>query len=92
MSQTPGYRSPRRTLEKLAEGPLLYELPGTATGDWDRFRIRTLAQRLQKGGAAERQVIEQIARAKRRGPETLYLRWMQGQTELRKKLAKWGTA
>jgi hypothetical protein len=92
MSQTPGYRSPRRTLEKLADGHLLYEVPGTATGDWDGFRIRTLAQRLQKGGVAERRVIEQIASAKRRGPETRYLRWMQGQTELRKQLAKWGTA
>ena len=92
LSQTPGYRSSRKTLEKLAGGPLLYELPGTATGDWDGFRIRTLAQRLQKGGAAERQVTEQLARVKRRGPEMRYLHWMQGQTELRKKLAKWGSA
>ena len=92
MGQRPGYRSSRSTLEKLADGYLLYELPGTATGDWDRFRIRTLAQRLQTGGAAEQEVVEKIARAKRRGPESRYLRWMQGQKDLRKKLATWGAA
>ena len=91
MRTTPGYRSSKRTLEKLADGYLLYELPGAATGDWDSFRIRRLAQRLQTGGAAERRVIEQIARAKRRGPEARYLRRMQRDRRLRERLLQWGT-
>ena len=91
MRATPGYRSSKRTLEKLADGYLLYELPGTATGDWDSFRIRTLAQRLQEGGPGERRAIEQIARAKRSGPETRYLRRMQRDTRLREHLIHWGT-
>jgi hypothetical protein len=92
MRTTPGYRSSKRTLEKLADGYLLYELPGTATGDWDAFRIRVLAQRLQRGGSAERRVIEQIAQAKRSGPEARYLRRMQGDRRLRERLIQWGTA
>jgi hypothetical protein len=88
----PGYRSSKRTLEKLADGYLLFELPGTATGDWDSFRIRTLAQRLQRGGPAERRVVEQIARAKRGGPEARYLRRMQRDRRLRERLIQWGTA
>jgi hypothetical protein len=91
MGATSGYRSSKRTLEKLADGYLLYELPGAATGDWDSFRIRRLAQRLQTGGPAERRVIEQIARAKRRGPEARYLRWMQRDRRLRERLLQWGT-
>jgi hypothetical protein len=92
MRKTPGYRSSRQTLEKLAGGYLLYEMPGTETGDWDRFRIRTLAQRLERGGSGERRVVEEIARVKHGGPETRYLRWMQRETALREKLMNWGTA
>jgi hypothetical protein len=92
MRQTPGYRSSRRTLEKLADGYLLYEMPGTESGDWDRFRIRTLAQRLERGGSEERRALDEIAQVKTRGPETRYLRWMQRQTGLRELLVKWGTS
>jgi hypothetical protein len=90
MRKTPGYRSSKRTLEKLADGPLLYEIPGTETGDWDRFSIRTLAQRLERGGSAERRVVEEIGLVKGKGPETRYLRWMQRDTGLRTQLVKWG--
>jgi len=92
MRKTPGYRSSRRTLEKLADGHLLYEIPGTESGAWDGFHIRKLAQRLERGGAAERRVIDEIARVKNIGPETRYLRWMQRQTALRELLVKWGTS
>jgi hypothetical protein len=92
MRKTPGYRSSRRTLEKLADGHLLYEIPGTESGAWDGFHIRKLAQRLERGGAAERRVIDEIAGVKNSGPETRYLRWMQRQAALRKLLVKWGTS
>jgi hypothetical protein len=91
MRKKPGYRSSKKTLERLADGYLLYEVPGTATADWDAFRIRTLAQRLQRGGLGERRVAEEIARIKHSGPETRYLRWMQQERVLREKLVKWGT-
>ncbi len=91
MRKTPGYRSTKRTLEKLADGHLLYEIPGTETGEWDRFSIRTLAQRLERGGSAEKRVVDEIARVKGKGPETRYLRWMKREKGLRKTLVKWGT-
>jgi hypothetical protein len=90
MRKTPGYRSSKRTLEKLANGYMLYETPGTGSGDWDQFRIRTLAQRLQRGGSAERRVVREIGKAKRGGAESRYLRWMQGDARLREMLVKWG--
>jgi hypothetical protein len=92
MRKLPGYRSSKRTLEKLADGYLLYEMPGTETGDWEGFRIRTLAQRLQRGGPAERRIVEQIARVKQGGPETRYLHWMRREKDLRETLVRWGTA
>jgi hypothetical protein len=92
MRGNPGYRSSRRTLERLAEGPILYEVPGTETGDWDHFDVRTLAMRLQraKPGSPERRAAGEIARAKRRGVEAGYLRWMQGNTRLRRLCVGWG--
>ena len=89
--KTPGYRSSKRTLEKLANGYMLYEAPGTESGDWNRFSIRTLAQRLQRGGSEERRVAAEIARAKHRGAESQYLRRMQGDKKLRQTLVQWGT-
>jgi len=91
MCKQPGYRSSKKTLEKLADGYLLYEMPGTESADWDAFRIRRLAQILQAGGSAKRRIVEEIARVKSSGPETRYLRWTQQNTALRKKLVNWGT-
>ena len=42
MTQTPGYRSSKRTLEKLAEGYILFEGPSCEKGAWDNFRVRNL--------------------------------------------------
>jgi len=91
MRRTPGYRSSRRILEKLANGYMLYEMPGTESGEWDGFRIRTLAQRIQRGGAAEKRVLARIAEAKHRGDEARYLRWMQRDKQLRSTLLKWAS-
>jgi hypothetical protein len=91
MRQTPGYRSSRRTLERLAEGYILYEMPGTESGDWDHFSIRTLAQRLQSNTVAPR-MPGPVARAKKLGAESQYLRLMQKDTQLRAAFLKWGSA
>ncbi len=76
----PGYRSSPATLRRLVTRNLLYEAPGTASGDWDRFHIRNLGlasnRRMARefGGdparlraAAERKV----ARALGLGPRSL---------------------
>jgi hypothetical protein len=89
MRQTPGYRSSRRTLERLAEGYIIYEMPGTESGDWDHFRIRTLAQKLQSDVAALR-MPGPVARAKKLGTESQYLRLMQRDKRLRAAFLKWG--
>jgi hypothetical protein len=43
--QDPGYRSSRRTLEKLARSYILFECGDARRGEWDRFTIRNLALR-----------------------------------------------
>ncbi|HVN05356.1 MAG TPA: hypothetical protein VMT86_13105, partial [Bryobacteraceae bacterium] len=45
MRRQPGYRSSRRTLEKLARSYMIYECADAAPGAWDRFRVRRLALR-----------------------------------------------
>jgi hypothetical protein len=52
MSQTPGYRSSRRTLEKLAEGYLLFEAPSSQKGAWDNFRVRNVGLAVERARAA----------------------------------------
>jgi hypothetical protein len=79
MQQTSGYRSSRRTLEKLARSYLLYEGPGAEVGAWDRFRIRDLALARTRGSTALQ------LPDKRRGSETRYLRLLQRDSKLRAK-------
>ncbi|HUP03411.1 MAG TPA: hypothetical protein VMU19_05450 [Bryobacteraceae bacterium] len=51
MRQTPGHRSSKRTLERLARSYILYEGPASEPGAWDRFRIRNLALRAERNSA-----------------------------------------
>lgn len=44
------YRTPARTLRKLAAGPMIFELDQAGRGDWDRFEVRKI------GLAAQRQM------------------------------------
>jgi len=37
-----GYRTPRRTLKKLADGYMIFEGPGAQHGTWDRFHVRNV--------------------------------------------------
>jgi hypothetical protein len=53
LAATPGYRTPPRTLRRLAAGSMIYEAPGVPTGDWDRFSLRNL------GFAVNRRLTEQ---------------------------------
>ena len=55
----PDYRTPPRLLRRLVTHNLLYEVPGTTSGAWDRFHIRNLGLRVNRrmarrfGGSAE---------------------------------------
>jgi hypothetical protein len=97
MRRTPGYRSSRRTLEKIAHSYLLYECPDARHGEWDRFRVRQLGlkctamhadddvlRRISKSWTHdERAAVEAIVRAKQDPDEARYLRLMQRHTRLR---------
>ena len=47
------YRTSLRTLKRLAQAPVIYELPGTSAGDWDRFRVRHLGLAVGRHNATE---------------------------------------
>ena len=49
---TPGYRTPARTLRRLAEGHMFLEFPGSDRGVWDRFRARHIGFAVQRRMAA----------------------------------------
>jgi hypothetical protein len=42
------YRSGQKTLRKLACGVMIYEFPGTAKGEWDRFQTRRAGMAVAK--------------------------------------------
>lgn len=48
MRRTPGYRSSKRTLERLARTYLIYEGPAARNGEWDGFTIRNLGLAVQR--------------------------------------------
>ena len=52
MRQTAGYRSSKRTLEKLAKGYMLYEGQSSEKGVWDNFRARNLGLAVERARVA----------------------------------------
>lgn len=42
------YRTPARTLKRLAAGHVFYELPGSEVGAWDRFSARNIGLRVNR--------------------------------------------
>jgi hypothetical protein len=62
MRRTPGYRSSRRTLEKLAPSYLLYECAAADHGAWDRFRMRTLLLRCARDGTPVEDILRHRAK------------------------------
>ena len=97
MRRTPGYRSSRRKLEKLARSYMLYECADAERGAWDRFRVRHFGLRCAGSGNddsplrriavgwndEERTAVEAIVRAKSGPDEARYLHLMQRQARLR---------
>ena len=71
----PGYRTPAATLRRLAQAPLIYG----GGPEWDRFEVRNLATK-------KFALPDEIARAKHAREETRYLRLLQQDKALRKRI------
>jgi hypothetical protein len=48
IAANPKYRTPARTLKKLASSHVFYELPGSQPGAWDRFSTRNIGLRVSE--------------------------------------------
>ncbi len=46
IARDPKYKTPTRTLRRLADGHVFYELPGSEPGAWDRFSTRNIGLRV----------------------------------------------
>jgi hypothetical protein len=105
--ETPAYRTPASTLRRMARGHMLYEAPGSETGIWDRFTVRSFGLKAARWGpgealqlipgqarwsAGERAALAEVVRAKRGAEERDYLRLMQAHRRLRDAVAKWGSS
>ncbi len=48
IAANPAYRTPPATLRRLAQGHVVFELPGSSRGEWDRFAMRNLGFAVQQ--------------------------------------------
>jgi len=53
LSADPGRRTSARILRQLAAGHMLYEMPDSREGDWNRFQIRNVGLAVQRRMAGE---------------------------------------
>src|SRR5579864_9692446 len=53
IAANPRYRTPKRTLKRLAEAHVFYELPGSERSAWDNFSTRNLGLRVNRRMARE---------------------------------------
>lgn len=85
-----GYRTPAKTLRELAKSPMIFQLAGTENHDWDQFQLRKIGFKMQR---TKSPLIDdpQIIRAKSAPEETTYLKLMQQDPQLRRKLIKLGS-
>lgn len=87
-----GYRTRPATLRRLAASPMIFELDSERRGDWDRFQIRKIGFRAQRGfSAEEKQALGQIAKAKESREEVQYLGLTQKDERLRSVILKLGS-
>ena len=86
------YRTPAKTLRKLAKGPMIFQMRGTENHDWDRFEVRQIGFNVKgKREALLSLLPDRIVRAKAAPEETSYLRLMQKDDRLRRKLIDLGS-
>lgn len=61
-----GYRTSAATLRQLARSPMIFELDEKRIGDWDRFQLRKIGFKAQRGlNAEEKQALERVLKGKR---------------------------
>jgi hypothetical protein len=53
IAASPQYRTPKKTLKRLAEAHVFYELPGSDVSAWDSFSTRNLGLRVNRRMASE---------------------------------------
>jgi hypothetical protein len=82
----PSHRTPARILRRLAAGWMMYEIPGPRTGDWDRFETRRAAMALHSSPFPPA-----IQRAKAAPEESAYVRALQRDPALRRRILKLGS-
>ena len=82
----PAYRTPAPTLRRLAHGPMVYEIPGSRMGDWDRFETRRAGMALQTSDFPPG-----IQRAKNAPEEAAYVRALQADRAFRRRVLKVGS-
>ena len=101
-----GYRTSARTLRKLAESPMIFELDRNRAGEWDRFQVRKIGLRTQRRrfdslfslvrdlprwSVQEKQLLKRIVQAKNAAEETTYLKLMQRHERLRRDIIRLGS-
>jgi hypothetical protein len=82
----PAYRTPARTLRRLAAGWMIYEMAGSRVGDWDHFETRRAAMALRTSPFSAA-----IERAKNAAEESGYVRALQRDPALRRRILKLGS-
>ncbi len=83
----PAYRTAARTLRRLAAGWMIYEMAGSRVGDWDRFETRRAAMAMRRSPFPPA-----IERAKNAAEESGYVRALQRDRALRRRILKLGSA
>jgi hypothetical protein len=83
----PGYRTPAGTLRRLAAGWMIYEMAGSWVGDWDHFETRRAAMALRTSPFPPA-----IELAKKGAEESGYVRALQGDPALRRRILRLGSA
>jgi hypothetical protein len=53
ITANPAYRTPPAALRRLAQGHVVYEMPGSQIGAWDRFQMRNIGLAVQHRMAAK---------------------------------------
>ncbi len=82
----PAHRTPAHLLRRLAAGWMIYEIPGSQTGDWDDFETPRAAMALR-----ESPFPPTIQRAKNAPEESAYVRALQRDPTLRRRILKLGS-
>jgi hypothetical protein len=106
ISTRKGYRTSARTLRRLAESPMIFELDERRKGDWDLFQVRKIGLRMQgrkfeslaslapertRWTTEDQHLLKRIVRAKRAAEETTYLKLMRRHERLRAEIIKLGS-